>query len=123
MAVTIHYVLAYIVIAINLVAGVWGLIVWRGKLPANRLYAQVLAASQTVIIGQAVIGLLLLSQNLQAAEELHYVYGLIPAGLVIFAYSARRDDHRRNILIFSIAALLAAALAVRAFLSSGAGFP
>ncbi|MFM9125628.1 MAG: hypothetical protein ACKOSO_10935, partial [Actinomycetota bacterium] len=63
---------------------------------------------------------LLLSQNLRAAEQLHYVYGLLPAALVVFAYSARRDDIHRNILIFSIAALLAAALAVRAFLSSGA---
>ncbi len=122
MAVQIHYVLAYIAIAINVIAGAWGLLVWRGRLPAGRLYAQVLAASQTIIIGQAVIGLILLSQNRQAAEELHYVYGLLPAGLVIFAYSARRDDPRRNILIFSIAALLAAALSVRAFMSSGAGW-
>jgi hypothetical protein len=116
----IHYVLGVIVIAINLVAGVWGLGVWRHWFSPGRLFAQVLAASQTVIIGQAVIGLILLSQNRRALEELHYVYGLLPAALVIFAYSARRDDIRRNILIFSIAALLAAALSLRAFMSSGA---
>ncbi len=119
-AVSIHYVLGFIVVAINLVAGVWGLAVWRHWLAPGRIFAQVLAASQTVIIGQAVIGLILLGQNRRALEELHYVYGLLPAALVIFAYSARRDDVRRNILIFAIAALLAAALAVRAFLSSGA---
>jgi hypothetical protein len=79
----------------------------------------VLAASQTVIVGNAVLGLLLLSQNLRAAEQLHYVYGLLPAGMVIFAYSARRDNHLRNILIFSIAALLAAALSTRALTVSG----
>jgi hypothetical protein len=39
--------------------------------------------------------------------------------MVVFAYSARRDDHLRNILIFSIAALLAAALATRALTVSG----
>jgi hypothetical protein len=39
--------------------------------------------------------------------------------MVIFAYSARRDDHLRNILIFSIAALLAAALSTRALTVSG----
>ena len=108
-----------LVIGINLAAGVWGLFVWRQRLPANRSFAQVLAASQTVIVGQAVLGLLLLSQNLRAAEQLHYVYGLLPAGMVIFAYSARRDNHLRNILIFSIAALLAAALSTRALTVSG----
>ena len=65
------------------------------------------------------LGLLLLSQNLRAAQQLHYVYGLLPAAMVVFAYSARRNDHLRNILIFSIAALLAAALATRALTVSG----
>jgi len=98
---------------------VWGVAIWRRWAKTGKVFAQVLAASQTVIIGQALIGLLLLSQNLRAYEQLHYVYGLLPAGLVVFAYSARRDDVHRNILIFSIAALLSCALAVRAFLSSG----
>ena len=119
MVTQLHLWLGLIVIAINLIAGIWGLLVWRRKLPANKAYAQVLAASQTVIVGQAIIGLLLLSQNLRAAEQLHYVYGLLPAGMVVFAYSARRDDHLRNILIFSIAALLAAALSTRALTVSG----
>lgn len=119
MVTQLHLWLGLIVIAINLIAGIWGLLVWRRKLPANKAYAQVLAASQTVIVGQAIIGLLLLSQNLRAAEQLHYVYGLLPAGMVVFAYSARRDDHLRNILIFSIAALLAAALSIRALTVSG----
>ena len=119
MVTQIHLWLGILVIGINLAAGVWGLFVWRQRLPANRSYAQVLAASQTVIIGQAVLGLLLLSQNLRAAEQLHYVYGLLPAAMVSFAYSARRDNHLRNILIFSIAALLAAALATRSLTVSG----
>jgi hypothetical protein len=115
----IHLWLGLLVIAINLVAGIWGLFVWRRRLPANKLYAQALAASQTVIIGQAIVGLLLLSQNLRAEQQLHYVYGLLPAAMVIFAYSARRNDHLRNILIFSIAALLAAALSTSALTVSG----
>ncbi len=106
-------------IAINLIAAVWGFLVWKRLLPANKVYAQVLAASQTVIVGQAIIGLLLLSQNLRAAQQLHYVYGLLPAAMVIFAYSARGRDQQRNILIFSIAALLAAGLSARALMVSG----
>ena len=119
MVTDLHIGLGFAVIAVNLVAGVWGLLVWRGVLRANRVFEQVLAASQTVIFGQAVLGLLLLSQNLRAAQQLHYVYGLLPAAMVIFAYSARRKDPRRNVLVFSIAALLSAALATRALTVSG----
>ena len=119
MVTTIHLWLGILVISINLIAAVWGFLVWRQWLPVNKVYAQILAASQTVIVGQAIIGLLLLSQNLRVAQQLHYVYGLLPAALVIFAYSARGRDPRRNILIFSIAALLAAGLSARAFLVSG----
>lgn len=119
MVTDIHIGLGLLVIAINLVVGIWGLLVWRRRLVAGRVFAQALAASQTVIFGQALIGLLLLSQNLRAAQQLHYVYGLLPAAMVIFAYSARRDDQLRNVLIFSIAALLSAALATRALTVSG----
>lgn len=119
MVTEIHLGLGIVVIAINLIAAVWGFLVWKQWLPANKVYAQVLASSQTVIVGQAVIGLLLLSQNLRAAQQLHYVYGLLPAAMVIFAYSARGRDQRRNILIFSIAALLAAGLSARALMVSG----
>jgi len=115
----IHIGLGVVVIAINLIAGIWGLFVWKQRLPANKVYAQVLAASQTVIIGQAVLGLLLLSQNLRAAQQLHYVYGLLPVAMIIFAYSARGKENGRNILIFSIAALLSMGLATRALLVSG----
>ena len=119
MVTDIHIGLGVVVIAINLIAGIWGLFVWKQKLPANKYFAQVLAASQTVIIGQAVLGLLLLSQNLRAAQQLHYVYGLLPVAMIIFAYSARGKENGRNILIFSIAALLSMGLATRALLVSG----
>ena len=119
MVTELHLWIGVLVIAIHLTVGIWGLLVWRRRLAAGRVFAQALAASQTVIFGQAIIGLLLLSQNLRAAQQLHYVYGLLPAALVVFAYSARRDDNLRNVLIFSIAALLSAALAVRALTVSG----
>ncbi len=119
MVTDIHIGLGVVVIAINLIAGIWGLFVWKQKLPANKYFAQVLAASQTVIIGQAILGLLLLSQNLRAAQQLHYVYGLLPVAMIIFAYSARGKENGRNILIFSIAALLSMGLATRALMVSG----
>jgi hypothetical protein len=113
----IHQVLGGLVIAINLCAGIWGLLVVRGRLRAGRAFEQVLALSHTVIVGQAMLGLLLLSSNHRAPVQLHYVYGFAPAAAIVFAYSARSDDPRRNQLVFAVIALVAAALAGRAFMT------
>jgi hypothetical protein len=53
--------------------------------------------------------------------QLHYVYGLAPAAAVLFAYSARSEDPRRNTLVFAIIAILAGLLAGRAFMT-GKGY-
>jgi hypothetical protein len=104
-----------LVVAMNLVAGVWGLLLRRRGGVPSRTYAQVLALSHTVILAQALFGLYLLTGGHRASQQLHYVYGLLPAGAIVFAYSARSEDQRRNLLVFAIVALVAAALAVRAY--------
>ena len=113
----VHESLGGFVILVNLLAGVWGFAVWRGTLRANRAFQQVLALSHTVIIGQALLGMLLLASKNRAPVQLHYVYGLAPAGAVLFAYSARTEDPRRNVLVFSVIAIVAALFAARAFMT------
>lgn len=116
----VHETVGGLVLAINAIAGFWALLVYRRRSTPSRVFEHVLALSHTVIVGQALLGLLLLSGNHRAAEQLHYVYGLAPLALVVFAYSARTDEPRRNIGVFGIASLLAAALATRAFMTGGA---
>jgi hypothetical protein len=113
----VHQALGGLVILINLVAGVWGLLIYRGRLATTKPFEQVLALSHTVIVGQATIGLLLLMSQHHAPVSLHYIYGLAPAGAVLFAYSARTDEPRRNILVFAVIALVAAAFGARAFMT------
>ena len=113
----VHQAIGGFVIALNLIAAVWGFLVWRGTAGSGRAFQQVLALSHTVIIAQAVIGLLLLSSEHRAPVQLHYVYGLAPAVAVLFAYSARTEEARRNVLVFSIVALTAGLLAARAFMT------
>jgi branched-subunit amino acid transport protein len=117
----VHQALGAFVVAINLIAGIWGLFIWRGRLRANRVFEQVLALSHTIIFGQALLGLLLLAGNYRAPVQLHYVYGLAPAVAVLFAYSSRTEDTRRNILVFAVIAILAGLLAGRAFMT-GEGY-
>ncbi len=113
----VHQVLGGLVVLLNLAAGLWCLVVWQGWTTPGRVFEQVLALSHTVIIGQALLGLLLLSGQLRAPAELHYVYGLVPAVLVVFGYSSRTDEPKRNQLVFGIVGILAAALGSRAFMT------
>ena len=42
-----------------------------------------LALPQTLLVAQAALGLLLLSGDYRAADELHYVYGAVALGVVL----------------------------------------
>jgi hypothetical protein len=119
--VEVHEVVGACVLALNLLAGVWGVLVYRGRLVAGRAFEQALALSHTAILGQTLLGLYLLSTKHRAPVQLHYVYGAAPALAVLFAYSSRTEDPRRNTLVFSVIALVIAALATRAFMT-GKGF-
>jgi hypothetical protein len=103
------------VVALNAVAGVWGLLTWKRDREVSRLLQQVLALSQTFVLFQCLFGLYLLAGGNRAPARLHYVYGLLPAAAIVFAYSARTDDGHKNLLVFSIAALVITGLAIRAF--------
>ncbi len=113
-------VVGVLLLVLNAAAGVWGLLVWRGVVRAGAVFQQVLALSHTVVFGQGLLGLLLLSGTGRAGEQLHYAYGLIPSALVVFAYSARTESPRRNVLVFAIVALLIVGLGTRAYLTGHA---
>jgi hypothetical protein len=115
--VEVHITVGAGVVALNLLAGVWGLLVWRRNAVVTGLLQQTIALSHTVVLAQAALGLYLLSGGNRAPAQLHYVYGLLPVGAVLFGYSARTEDGRRNLLVFSVIALVIAALAVRAFMT------
>jgi hypothetical protein len=105
------------IVAINVAVGIWGLLTWRRARPVAPLLSQMLALSHTLVFLQSAFGLYLLAGGYRAPMELHYVYGLLPAAAVLFGYSARTADGRRNLLQFSIIALVIAALATRAFMT------
>src|SRR6478735_4870083 len=112
-----HMTIGGALIALNLLAGICGLLVWRARTEVRPWLQQVIALSHTIVLLQSLFGLYLLSGGNRAPAKLHYVYGLLPVGAVAFGYSARTGDARRNLLQFSIIALVITALAVRAFMT------
>jgi hypothetical protein len=113
----VHMILGASVILVNLGVAVWGFVAYRRNAPPGPAFMQCLALAQTLVIGQAFLGLLLLSDGYRPADKLHFAYGLLPLLAVAYPYALRSDDGRRNILYFSIGSALIAALGVRAYMT------
>jgi hypothetical protein len=110
-----HETLAVVVIAVAVLASAAGAYAYRRSGVAGGLVGHLLALAQTVLVAQVGIGLLLLSDDRRAAEELHYAYGALALGAVLAPWIYAPAEPRRRLLWFAGATLLAGALAVRAF--------
>ena len=113
----LHMVTAIALIAVNAVAGGVGVVYYRLRADPPRVFAHLVALGQVLLIGQGAIGLLLLSGGRRAPDRLHYLYGALALAAVLSPWIYAPPDERRRLLWFAFAALLATALAVRAFIT------
>ena len=114
-----HQVLGGIAIAVCALAALFGgLVYWRRR-GAGGLLTHVLALAQTLLVAQVGLGLLLLSDDRRAADDLHYVYGTLTLLVVLAPWFYAPADPRRRLAWFAGTSLVAAALAVRAWTTSG----
>lgn len=114
----------YLVLAACAVTGIWGLILFFMKktmIPSWRIALIVTAVLSGL---QALLGILLITLGQKPGGGtglyyLHYVYGAIVAlGLPIaVTYTTNGAKTRRDVLIFSIAALIMLAAGIRAFMT------
>jgi len=112
-----HRLLAFLVIGVPALAALaGGLVYWRRR-GAGRIVANLLALAQTLLVAQVSLGLLLLSDDRSAADELHYVYGSLSLGAILAPWMYAPAGGPRRLLWFAGTSLLAAALAVRAFMT------
>jgi hypothetical protein len=114
---TAHHVNAFLVIAACAASALVAFIAWRrGR--AGHSVAQLLALAQTLIVAQVGLGLLLLSRHHRAADHLHYAYGTFALLAVLSPWLYAPAEPRARLLWFSIATLVAGALAVRAYMTA-----
>jgi uncharacterized protein YhhL (DUF1145 family) len=109
---------AFVVLAVTAAASIWGFVALARHRPAGRVLEHLLALAQTVLIAQVGLGLLLLSDHRRAADRLHYVYGSLALLAVLSPWLYAPAEPRRRLAWFAGATLVAAALAVRAYLTS-----
>jgi hypothetical protein len=100
-------------IAVCAGSGMAGVVAYRRR-AGGSLVAHALVLSQTLLIGQAALGLLLLSDDRRAPDELHYAYGAFALGAVLSPWFYAPAEGPKRLLWFAATTLLAAALGVRA---------
>ena len=112
-----HASLAIAAVAVAAIAGIWGGVAYRAGRGGGRVLANLLTLAQTLLIAQVGLGLLLLSDGRSSSDDLHYVYGSLALAAALSPWFYAPADARRRLLWFSATGLLAAALAVRAYMT------
>ena len=115
---TAHHANAFLVLATCALSSVAGFVAWRRRATAGRTVAHLLALSQTVVIALFALGLLLLSGDHRASDHLHYLYGFLSLGAVLAPWLYAPADPRARLAWFAGATAVAAALAVRAYMTA-----
>lgn len=86
--VNVHLVLGSAVVALNLIAGVWGVYAWLKRRPSVAFW-YLLRVAQGAIIIQTILGVSLLLSDHKAGSDLHYLYGLLPLPLMLITEMMR----------------------------------
>lgn len=82
--------------ALNLVAGLWGAAAWASN-RASVSFWYVLRAAQASVIAQVLLGALLLVGGREATDGIHYMYGTAPLLVNLFAEGMRAGAAQREL--------------------------
>jgi len=118
---SLHFYNVFLILASGTISGIWGLILFFMKKTINRPWRIALIITAVVGALQALLGIILVLLGQKPGSGtglyyLHYIYGAIVvlAIPVAITYATGGKNQRRDILIFSIAALVLVAAALRA---------
>jgi ABC-type phosphate transport system auxiliary subunit len=92
----VHLVVGIAVVALNLLAGSWGGVAWIRDLPSVAFWYMLRAAQVSVVV-QVLLGGLLVFDGRDAADGLHYVYGILPLPVSLLAETARAGAAQREL--------------------------
>lgn len=112
---TAHHTVAYLVLGVTALSALWGGIAYFRAGAAGAVLSHLLTLSQTLLVAQVGLGLLLLSDHRRAGAQLHYAYGTFALLAVLTPWFYAPQEPRRRLAWFSGATLVAGALAVRAY--------
>lgn len=97
---TLHANWAFIAVALNLVAGLWGLLWVRNHLPAPNAFWGVLIAGYGAIAIQVALGLWITGGTIEGAQ-LHAFYGFVLLIAAVLSAAFRSERPRSTVLRLS----------------------
>lgn len=115
---TVHHALAFLVLGASAVAAVLALVAYGRRGGGGTIVSHALALAQTLIVAEVAFGLLLLADDRHADDGVHYMYGSLAVLAVAWPFFYAPPEPRRRLLWFAGATLLAAVLAVRAYMTA-----
>jgi hypothetical protein len=113
--VDLHQAVGVLVLGICAVAVTLGALTYGRRRDPGGFVRHLLALVQTVLVAQVALGLLLVSDERRAGDDLHYTYGTLALAAVLAPWIYAPLEPRRRLAWFTGATLLAGALAVRAY--------
>lgn len=91
-----HLAAALALLALNLLAGVWGGVAWLRDQPSVAFW-YLLRVAQAAVFAEVLLGALLVVAGREATGGLHYVYGFLPLPVSLLAEAARAGAAEREI--------------------------
>ncbi|HVB60593.1 MAG: hypothetical protein WCD86_12935 [Ktedonobacteraceae bacterium] len=121
----------FLILAAGLITGIWGFVLFfRKAQEIPRSWRNALIVTSILALLQGVFGVILLLEGLKpeggdSLYYLHFVYGAIVALAIPVAvtYATGGKNVRRDILIFSIAAIILFAAGFRAWMTGPTAWP
>ena len=92
----VHLVAGVAVLALNLLAGLWGAVAWIANRPSVSFW-YLLRAAQISVVVQVLLGGLLLVAGREAIDGWHYMYGIAPLIVNLFAEGMRAGAAQREV--------------------------
>ena len=93
---TVHLIVGVGVLITNLAAGAVGAIAWLRREPSVPFW-YLLRAAQVAVVLQVLLGTILLLLGNEAADNLHYVYGVLPLVVTLLAEAVRAGAAEREL--------------------------
>jgi hypothetical protein len=115
---TVHRLLAFVLIGVCVLAAVLAAVASRRQGRGGAVVAHALALAQTLVVADVAFGLLLLLDDRHADENVHYMYGSLAVLSVVWPFFYAPTEPRRRLIWFAAGTLLAAVLAVRAYMTA-----
>src|SRR5919197_912315 len=92
----VHLAVGVALLSLNLLAGAWGGVAWLRD-HASIAFWYLLRSAQVSVFVQVMLGALLVVTGHEAADGLHYVYGVLPLPVSLLAEAARTGAAEREI--------------------------